>query len=181
MSEAEDGGVFRWETYRSKYEGQSDRGDYVVVTVGHVLTVGAVAVAAPWAALVLGGILATFWGVLLVPPWLRERRAVEWAEIRPGPPPVLVLVRVDGRESSHPLDSVGRLQLIRTGHRSMDNPDGGQRVLELQVGGKVHRTRAAFDHPEHDPGLLAAELRRACPGAVVAEYADRRTWVSDSE
>ncbi|KQV19309.1 MULTISPECIES: hypothetical protein [unclassified Kitasatospora] len=181
MSGHEGGDVFRWETYRSGNEAPSDWGQYVVVTLGHVLTVGAVTFAAPWAGLVIGGILALFWGVLLVPTWLRERAAVEWAEIRPGLPPTLVLARVSGVETSHHLDSVRRLRLIRTGYRSADNPGGGQRVLELHVGRKVYRTRAAFNPAENDPGLLEEALRRACPGATVAKYKDRTSWVSDSE
>ena len=106
---------------------------------------------------------------------------MEWAEIRPGPSPVLVLARVSGAEASHPLGTVTRLQLIRTGYRSSDRPDGGLQVLELLVGGRLYRTPAAYNPPANDPGLLAEALRLACPEVRTAACEDRTTWVSDSD
>ncbi|WP_159400824.1 hypothetical protein [Streptomyces sp. NRRL B-24484] len=181
MTECEGGDVFRWETHGAGNEPVADRGTYVGFTLLHLFVVGVVLLAEPLAGLLVGAALAAFWAVLLLPPRLRERRAVEWAEIRPGPDPELVLARVSGVEDVHPLDAVTRLRLVRTGYRSADHPDGGRQVLELRVGGTRYRTRAAHNPPENDPRLLAEALRRACPGVEVMADEDRTSWVSDSD
>ncbi|MFJ8043286.1 hypothetical protein ACIRBX_22605 [Kitasatospora sp. NPDC096147] len=181
MSGREGADVFRWETYRSGTKTASDRSTTTVVVLAHVLLIGPVLLAEPWAGLVIGGALGLFWGALLIPPRLRERAAVEWAEIRPGPPGVLVLARANGAETHLPLDSVSRLGLFRVGYRSADNPDGGNRVLELRAGRRTYRTRATFNPPPNDPELLAEALRRACPDAEVTAYRNRTQWVSESE
>ncbi|MFJ8045777.1 hypothetical protein ACIRBX_35230 [Kitasatospora sp. NPDC096147] len=181
MAERESGDVFRWETYECGNEKVSDPGRWVGFTLLHAFFVGAVLVVRPVAGLLFGAALAVFWGVLLLPTWWQERRAVEWAEIRPGASPVLVLGRVGGAQRTHPLGAVSRIQLLRTGYRSAAHPDGGQHVLELSAGGSAYRTQAGYAPPANNPALLAEALRLACPQATVEPYQDRTTWTSDGD
>ncbi|MFI0975427.1 hypothetical protein ACH4SP_00185 [Streptomyces sp. NPDC021093] len=98
--------------------------------------------------------------------------------IRPGPPAVLVLRQRSGTETTHPLSSVTALRPLTVGYRSTEG--SGESVLELRVGRRTYRTRAAFNPPANDVRLLADALRLACPWMVVGEHEDRTTWVTDA-
>ncbi|WP_405667435.1 hypothetical protein OG379_36040 [Streptomyces sp. NBC_01166] len=178
MTEDARADVFHWEMYRNDSPGRRDLSSGIVVTLGHVLTVGAVSVAEPVAGLILGGVFTLFWGSLLLPPWIRDRRSVVAVDIRPGPPAVVVLRRHNGAEITRPLDDVTDLRPLTVGHRSVDG--GGSEVLELRAGRKVYRTRAAFNPPANDVQLLENALRKARPRIRVHRHEDRTSWVSDS-
>ena len=171
--------AFHWEMYRSTYTGKSDLGTYVVATLVHVFGVVVAYVAEPLAGLLVGGLFAVFWGSVLLPSWLRDTRSVVAADIRPGPPPVLVLQRYNGSTITHPLGAVTELRPLTVGNRSVDG--GGNGILELRVGRKVYRTQARFNPPENDVRLLTNALRRANPQLVVRRHEDRTSWVSDSD
>ncbi|MFD6276043.1 hypothetical protein ACFWFI_10820 [Streptomyces sp. NPDC060209] len=170
--------AFHWEMFRNDRPQRSDWGSGVVVTLLHLFGVGAASVVEPLAGLFLGVVFAVFWGSLLLPPWIRDRRSVVAADIRPGPPPVLVLRRRSGAEVTHPLDALTELRPLTVGYRSVDG--GGSKILELRVGRTAYRTRAAFNPPENDVRLLEAALRKARPRVKVHRHEDRTSWVSDS-
>jgi hypothetical protein len=173
--------AFHWEMYRpSGRVGKSDLGSYVFVTLAHVFVVFGVSVSEPLGGLIVGGVFAAFWGGILVPPWLRNLRSIVAADIRPGPPPVLVLQRRHGSVITHPLGAVTELRPLTVGYRSAEG-GRGDRILELRVGRRVYRTRAGFNPPGNEVQLLADALRRACPQLVAHRHEDRTTWVSDSE
>ncbi|UUU29145.1 hypothetical protein JIX56_04090 [Streptomyces sp. CA-210063] len=173
--------AFHWEMYRrSGRVGKSDLGTYVFATLVHVFGVFAAYVTEPLAGLIVGGVFAAFWGSILLPPWLRDIRSIVAADIRPGPPPVLVLQRRNGSTITHPLGAVTELRPLTVGIRSAGG-SGGDKILELRVGRKVYRTQAAFNPPGNEVQLLADALRRACPQLVVRRHEDRTSWVSDSE
>jgi hypothetical protein len=155
-----------------------DWGLGVFMTLLHVFVVGVAYFNEPLAGLILGAVFAVFWGSILLPPWLRDYRSVVAADIRPGPPPVLVLQRRNGSEITHPLGAVTEIRPLTVGYRSAEGSGSG--ILELRVGRKVYRTRAAFNPPENDVQLLANALRQACPRLVVHSHKDRSSWVSDS-
>ncbi|MFG2589508.1 hypothetical protein [Streptomyces sp. NPDC048438] len=48
MTEDARADVFHWEMYRNDSPGRRDLSSGIVVTLGHVLTVGAVSVPSPW-------------------------------------------------------------------------------------------------------------------------------------
>ncbi|MCX5206472.1 hypothetical protein OG897_34335 [Streptomyces sp. NBC_00237] len=171
-------GVFRWETYRSQHTKQRGGDGGVVITLLHVVMVAGVTVAEPWAGLVLGGVFGVFWGSLLVPPWVRDRRAVVSAEIRQGPPGVLVLVRNNGRRIVRPLDSVTTVRPLTVGYRSVDS--SADHILELRVAGRTYRTRTGLTRPANDPGILQNALDRACPHLVIGPHVDKSSWVTDA-
>ncbi|MGW7414892.1 hypothetical protein [Streptomyces sp. NPDC054863] len=164
--------------FRSTLPRQRDWSSGVVVTAMHLMGVGAACVAAPYVGLVLGAVFAVFWGSLLLPPWLRDRRSVVAADILPGPPAILVLRQRNGTGTTRPLSSVKGLRPLTVGHRSTEG--SGDSVLELRVGRRTYRTRAAFNPPANDVRLLADALCLACPQMVVGEHEDRTTWVTDA-
>ncbi|MFI1356529.1 hypothetical protein ACH4TV_23565 [Streptomyces sp. NPDC020898] len=173
--------AFHWEMYRpSDRVGKGDLGAYVFGTLLHVFFVFAAYVMKPLGGLFVGGVFAAFWGGILVPPWLRNIRSIVAADIRPGPPPVLVLQRRHGPVITHPLGAVTALRPLTVGYRSAEGGSGDS-ILELRVGRRVYRTRAGFDRPGHEVQLLADALRRVCPQLVVHKHEDRTTSVSDSE
>jgi hypothetical protein len=179
VTEDERARTFHWEMFRSDLPTPRDWGSGVFVTLLHLFGVGAAAATEPLAGLVLGGTFAVFWGGLLLPPWIRDRRSVVAADIRSGPPPVLVLRRRSGAEVTHRLDAVTELRPLTLGYRSVDG--GGSDVLELRVGRKAYRTRAAFNPPENDVRLLQEALRNALPQVKVHRHENRTSWVSESE
>ncbi|CAM5464486.1 hypothetical protein GCM10010329_32120 [Streptomyces spiroverticillatus] len=168
--------AFRWETYRSEHPRQRDWSDGVVVTLFHVVPVGLITATQPWAGLVLGGVFGVFWGSLLIPPWVRDRRAVVAAEI--GARGELVLVRRNGKRITRPLASVTAVRPLTVGYRSVDS--SGDRILEVRVAGRTYRTRAGFALPANDPLLLADALCQACPDLVIGPHADKSSWSTDS-
>ncbi len=173
--------AFHWEMYRpSGRVGKSDLGAYVFGTLVHVFGVFAAYVTKPLGGLIVGGVFAAFWGGILVPPWVRNLRSIVAADIRPGPPPVLVLQRRYGSRITHPLGAVTEVRPLTVGYRSAEG-GSGDRILELRVGRRVYRTQAGFNRPGHEVQLLADALRRACPQVVVHRHEDRTTFVSDSE
>lgn len=173
--------AFHWEMYRpGDRVGKSDLGTYVFVTLIHVFVVFAVSVSEPLGGLIVGGVFAAFWGSVLLPPWLRRIRSIVAADIRPGPPPVLVLQRRHGSRITHPLGAVTELRPLTVGYRSAEGSHGDG-ILELRVGRKVYRTQAGFNPPGNEVQLLTDALRRACPQLVVRRHKDRTSWVSDTE
>ncbi|MCX5416099.1 hypothetical protein [Streptomyces sp. NBC_00059] len=178
MTEDAGTGGFHWEMFTSNRPEHGDRTLGAVLTLAHVLAVVGVMAAEPVAGLLLGSVFALFWGSILGPPWLRDRRSVVAADIRPGPPPVLVLLRRSGRKVTLPLDALTELRPLTVGHRSVDS--SGSDILELRFGSKAYRTRAAFNPPANDVRLLEDALAQACPRARVHPRQDRTTWVSDS-
>ncbi|MEU8892696.1 hypothetical protein [Streptomyces sp. NPDC048442] len=170
--------AFHWEMFRNPHPRQRDWSDGVVVTGMHLIGVGAACVAAPLIGLALGTIFAVFWGSLLIPPWLRDRRSVVSVDIRPGPPAVLVLRQRRGTETTRPLSSVTEMRPLTVGYRSTDSR--GDSILELRVGRRTYRTRAAYNPPANDVQLLADALRLACPQIVAGRHENKTTWVTDA-
>lgn len=71
---------FHWEMYASDRPEHGDRTLGVVLTLAHVLAVVGVLVPEPVAGLLLGSVFALFWGSILIPPWIRDRRSVVAAD-----------------------------------------------------------------------------------------------------
>ncbi|MFB4419793.1 hypothetical protein C5F59_001705 [Streptomyces sp. QL37] len=178
MTEDARADVFHWEMFRYDGPERGDRSSGIVVTLAHVLSVGAVCVAEPVAGLILGGVFGLFWGSLLLPPWIRDRRSLVAVDIVPGPPALVVLRRRNGARTTRPLDDVTDLRPLTVGYRSVDS--GGSKVLELRAGRTVYRTRAAFNPPANDVQLLENALRKAGPRIRVHPHEDRTSWVSDN-
>jgi hypothetical protein len=170
--------AFHWEMYRSERSESREWGSGIVMTLLHLVPVVAVSATEPLAGLALGGVFAVFWGGILLPPWIRDLRSVVATDIRPGPTPVLVLRRRSGGQVTHHLDAVTEVRPLTVGYRSAGG--GGSKVLELRVGRKAYRTRAAFNPPENDVRLLEKALRKARPQAKFHRHEDRTSWVSDS-
>ncbi|MFF5896914.1 hypothetical protein ACFY8O_13400 [Streptomyces argenteolus] len=177
MTEDARTGGYHWEMYRGSGPERGDRATGVLLTLLHVAFVVGVAVPEPVAGLLLGSVFALFWGSLLVPGWLRDRRSVVAVDIRPGIPTLLVLRRRSGAKVTLPLDTLTELRPLTVGHRSADS--SGNDVLDLRFGRKAYRTRAAFNPPPNDVRLLEEALAEACPQVRVHPKEDRTTWVSD--
>ena len=169
---------FHWEMYTSGRPAHGDRTLGVVLTLAHVLAVVGVLVPEPVAGLFLGGVFALFWGSILIPPWIRDRRSVVAADIRPGSPSLLVLRRHSGAQVTLPLGTLTDLRPLTVGYRSADS--SGHDILELGFGRRTYRTRAAFNPPANDVRLLKDALAGVCPRARVHPEQNRTTWVSDS-
>ncbi|CAM5378801.1 hypothetical protein SAVIM338S_01657 [Streptomyces avidinii] len=144
---------------------------------------------APGAAWLLGlgtAFAIAFWGR----GWARTWRSLTEVRVETGARRRLLLRRRYGRTRAYPLDAVTAVRPLQVGQvfhvmvkpgEDDERTETDEMVLLLEVAGAAHTTYAAPGISEASVRPLVEELRRACPGAVVADTEYRMRSYVDVE